>query len=194
LILCGDLVRAVKREAAIAVAHHWSVSVNTVKRWRRALGVPRTNDGTHELTRKIAFSRDDDRLPRARVNSKLLEALKKLSRSLKGRVQSPKTLAALLAAAKRPRTEAWKQKMSAYWRRRGHPPGTHRTGSGLSVKTGCSARPPTQWLRKPSGARGLRSVAAGRSSASRRSEGNASRGDAGRQPLVRELQLGTLPR
>jgi hypothetical protein len=123
LILCGALLRAVRREAAIAVAHHWGVCKGTVRRWRRALDVPPSNEGTHELTRQIALSRDGNQLERARAKAKLPKALKKLSESLKGRVQSPATLAALLKAAKGPRTVAWKQKMSEYWRRRGHPPG-----------------------------------------------------------------------
>jgi hypothetical protein len=37
LILCGDLVQAVKRESEFAVAHHFGVSTATVKVWRRSL-------------------------------------------------------------------------------------------------------------------------------------------------------------
>src|SRR6266446_3087201 len=40
LILCGDLVWAVKKEAVQAVAWHWGVSKAMVRVWRRALGVP----------------------------------------------------------------------------------------------------------------------------------------------------------
>jgi len=39
LILCGDLVRAVQQESALAVAHHWAVCAEIVSRWRRALEV-----------------------------------------------------------------------------------------------------------------------------------------------------------
>jgi hypothetical protein len=49
LILCGDLMNAVRREAAIAVARHWSVSCQVVRRWRRALGVERITEGTRQL-------------------------------------------------------------------------------------------------------------------------------------------------
>jgi len=48
-ILCGDLVRAIKNEAAVAVAHHWGVCVMTVTTWRKQLGVGRVNPGTHRL-------------------------------------------------------------------------------------------------------------------------------------------------
>lgn len=51
LILTGDLVRAVKTEAEVAVAHHWGVDVTTVWKWRRALGVPKANEGSARLYR-----------------------------------------------------------------------------------------------------------------------------------------------
>src|SRR5207249_4618146 len=51
LILCGDLVRAIKKEAVQAVAWHWGVSKGVVSLWRRALGVPEHNEGTLELNR-----------------------------------------------------------------------------------------------------------------------------------------------
>ncbi len=36
-IVCGDLVRAIRTETALAVAHHWGVQYTTVWKWRRAL-------------------------------------------------------------------------------------------------------------------------------------------------------------
>src|SRR5262245_29426704 len=52
LILCGDLVRAVKREAAIAVAHWWGVTSQTVTLWRKALNVGPYTEGTVRLHRE----------------------------------------------------------------------------------------------------------------------------------------------
>ncbi|MBI5725557.1 MAG: helix-turn-helix transcriptional regulator [Planctomycetes bacterium] len=49
LVLCGDLVKAVRRESAPAVSHWWGVSISVVSRWRKALGVPRLNEGTRLL-------------------------------------------------------------------------------------------------------------------------------------------------
>lgn len=49
LILCGDLVEAVKQESEVAVAHHWGVSAATVKKWRQALEVEFYNAGTRWL-------------------------------------------------------------------------------------------------------------------------------------------------
>ncbi len=43
-VLYADLAKAVKREAGIAVAYWWGVRRDTVSRWRKALGVGRSND------------------------------------------------------------------------------------------------------------------------------------------------------
>jgi hypothetical protein len=122
-ILCGDLVKAVKCESAIAVAHHFGVSTQTVKSWRKALGMPRANEGSAQFWNRIAGAREDDRLERARRNSKRPAALAKASAKLKGRIIPQHVIEAVRKAAKRPRSAAWKAKMSAYWRQRGHPPG-----------------------------------------------------------------------
>jgi hypothetical protein len=57
LILYGDLARAVRRESAVAVAHAWGVTAQTVTKWRRALGVPRATEGTSRLHRAYAAER-----------------------------------------------------------------------------------------------------------------------------------------
>jgi len=56
LVLNGDLARAVEREAACAVAHWFGVSTWTVRKWRRALGVPSRNEGDRLLKRRYAQS------------------------------------------------------------------------------------------------------------------------------------------
>ena len=48
----------------------------------------------------VCIDRDDRRLERARHNSKKPKALAKLSKALKGRVQSPATIEAVRRAAK----------------------------------------------------------------------------------------------
>src|SRR5271165_3958276 len=53
-ILCGDLVRAVRRESAIAVCHWWGVTPQTVTVWRKALDVPQVNAGM--LSRRLPSS------------------------------------------------------------------------------------------------------------------------------------------
>jgi hypothetical protein len=49
LIVCGDLVRALRREAAVAVMHGWGVTSPTVWRWRKALGVTGDTEGAARL-------------------------------------------------------------------------------------------------------------------------------------------------
>ena len=122
LILCGDLVRAVRLEANQAIAHHFGISCSTVTKWRAALDVPAYNGGTRQVLRGWALGKDDDRLDRGRRNSKRPKALAKLSASLKGRVESPATIETVRRAAKRPRSEQWKKKIVELWRRRGHRP------------------------------------------------------------------------
>jgi hypothetical protein len=48
-ILTGDLVRAVQREAGVVVSHLFGVGRKVVWQWRQALGLPRSNAGTHEV-------------------------------------------------------------------------------------------------------------------------------------------------
>src|SRR5262245_36378099 len=45
LVLYRDLARAVRREGSAAVQHWWGVCPCVVQKWRRALGVPRMNEG-----------------------------------------------------------------------------------------------------------------------------------------------------
>jgi len=53
-IVCGDLVRAVETESREAVAHWWGVSLETVRLWRRTLGVGRMTPGTTAIWRETA--------------------------------------------------------------------------------------------------------------------------------------------
>ena len=48
-ILCGELIRAVRLESAIAVAHHWGVNRATVSLWRQELKVARMTLGSIRL-------------------------------------------------------------------------------------------------------------------------------------------------
>src|SRR5262245_50970880 len=88
LLLLGGLVEAVKRESAAAVGYWFGVSEGVVWRWRKALGVTRTNNpGSRRLVRAAsaeggAASRergvtDEEREHRRRVAKRL-----KLGRNL----------------------------------------------------------------------------------------------------------------
>jgi hypothetical protein len=109
LILCGDLVRAVQTESLAAVAHHWGVGSSTVSVWRKALEVPRNTVGTLRLVRHYrAIGREASRSPVSRA---------KMSAAHSHRLPSPQFLAGAVAAAKRPKSEAWKQALSERMRR-----------------------------------------------------------------------------
>jgi hypothetical protein len=49
LVVFGGLAEAVRRESNLAVRHWFGVSGQTVSRWRKALGVPFSTDGTARL-------------------------------------------------------------------------------------------------------------------------------------------------
>ena len=55
LILTGDLIKAVKKEAPVALYEWWGVTACTVTKWRKALGVELSNPGTHVLRQAIGY-------------------------------------------------------------------------------------------------------------------------------------------
>ena len=54
LVVCGDLVRAVRTETTLAVAWHFGVGRKRVTSWRRQLGVDRMTAGTTARWRQLA--------------------------------------------------------------------------------------------------------------------------------------------
>jgi len=51
----AELARAVRHESAVAIRHWWGVTAKVVARWRRALGVTRTNcEGSRRLIQAAA--------------------------------------------------------------------------------------------------------------------------------------------
>ncbi len=109
LVLCGELIRAVERESEIAVAHHWGVRQEMVWKWRRALKVPAMTLGSRRLRVEYA---SETLTPE--VRSKARDAMHspdvraKLSAVRTGRPVHPSTAAALLEAARRPKSAEWK--------------------------------------------------------------------------------------
>lgn len=108
LIICGDLLRALKTESRLAVAYHFGVSHALVSEWRRRLGIERLNPGSMRLFwRNVNLARTD-------------EARAKISRHHEGRkdLMTPEDRARLRQLQRRPKTEQWKRRMSRHWRRR----------------------------------------------------------------------------
>jgi hypothetical protein len=53
LVICGDLLRALKTESVYAVSYHWGLSRAIVSYYRQRLGIARLNPGSHRLFRKV---------------------------------------------------------------------------------------------------------------------------------------------
>jgi hypothetical protein len=127
VILCGDLVRAVRMEATIAVAHHWGVGPDTVSLWRRALKVDRLTPGTALIYREqfhLHISPEDGDKGRAMAQS--AASRQKRSAAKIGKPVHKNTLKALLKAAKRPKSQAHREAMSRSHKAIGRrPPGPY---------------------------------------------------------------------
>lgn len=109
-ILCGDLIRAVRTESAMAVARHWGVGTELVWKWRRSLGVGPMTNGSRRLRIEYAV---ETLTPEVRAKAREAmhseEVRAKLSALRKGRRQHPNTTAAFREFARRPKSEEWKR-------------------------------------------------------------------------------------
>src|SRR5688572_24952575 len=86
LVVAGDLVRAVKRESAQALAHHFGVGITTVWTWRKALGIRQTNPGTRRLRQLWAEEIfDEETQQRSREATRLPETRAKVAASKRGK-------------------------------------------------------------------------------------------------------------
>jgi hypothetical protein len=108
LVICGDLLRALKTESVLAVSYHWGLSYSIVSQYRQQLNVPRLNPGSHRLFREVVI--ESARTP---------EALAKQSRAREGRraTESRRDRAKLRRIQRRPKSRAWRRKMSERLRR-----------------------------------------------------------------------------
>ena len=62
IILCGDLIRALRIESAPAIAAHWGISKPAIVRWRRMLDITEYPDGARaQLRENLGIRRE--RLP-----------------------------------------------------------------------------------------------------------------------------------
>jgi len=108
LIVCGDLVKALRTESRLAVAFHFGISGALVSEYRSRLGIERYTAGSQRLFwRNVNLARTD-------------EARAKLSRHHEGRkdLMTPEAREKLREIQRRPKSEEWKQRMSERWQRR----------------------------------------------------------------------------
>ncbi len=119
VIVCGDLVRAIRTESAAAVAYHWGVSETTVWKWRKSLGVERMTAGTKQLYRDLMPTRlPEGKAALGRQHADTPAIRKKLSAMRKGKPALPQTRKGLRRAAKRKWSRERKRARKLEWRAR----------------------------------------------------------------------------
>jgi hypothetical protein len=98
-ILCGDLVKAVRRESVLAICHWWAVNPQTVRKWRRAIDVGPSTEGTSRLRSKWAHEILDGEIrERAIEAANSPEANAKKSAARMGKPMHPRAREALAKA------------------------------------------------------------------------------------------------
>jgi hypothetical protein len=102
LLVEDRLAEAIRRESVQAVAFSWGVSVETVRLYRRELGVPAINDGSKWLQRRYAqtpmFRR---KAQRAWANAGSPERRAKNAHAHRGKLHSKATRRKIAAANRR---------------------------------------------------------------------------------------------
>jgi hypothetical protein len=124
IILYGDLVKAVRQEANVAIQHWWDVRHCTVQKWCKATGVEHENVGTIELRREHF---DEPWGHRARQlaweKARDPERRAKIAASKRGQPRPPHVIAAMSIANRGKRLFAERRrKMSEAHRKRGTRP------------------------------------------------------------------------
>jgi len=124
LVLYKDLARAVRRESSVAVRHWWGVGAAAVWKWRKALRVPRWNDG--DLRLKVAIGKSDALKPAlAAMHSKARDPVRreKIAAARRGKPRPQHVIEAMRAGRLRKKVSvATKAKMSESHKRRGTRP------------------------------------------------------------------------
>jgi hypothetical protein len=103
LILCGDLVRAVRTESVMAICYWWGVGTTTVWAWRQALGVGSTA-GSQRIARRGVPA---EAAARGRERAAMPDALTRMAGTKRGQPAHQNTREALLRSAKSPKPEGW---------------------------------------------------------------------------------------
>jgi hypothetical protein len=140
LVICGDLVRAIRRESEAAIVYHWGSSIPTVWRWRKALGVGQFTEGTRDLYRRwLPEKLDEEALENQAKARQTPEFRAKLSEALRGKPMPEHVKRKLLKANKgrKPSAES-RRKMSEAQKRRGstaEPPWTPQEERLLGTMT-----------------------------------------------------------
>jgi hypothetical protein len=114
LLFSKALAKAVRKESHLAVRHWWGVGADRVWKWRKAVGVPRTNDGTHRL--KLRYGKEPffKRAQRKAVSkARDPERRAKIAAAKLGKPRPPEVVAKMAAGKRGTRhSKATRRKMS----------------------------------------------------------------------------------
>jgi hypothetical protein len=122
LVLCRGLVKAIKKEANIAVQYWWGVGHSAVRKWRRALGVGLGNHGSSVLRRASLLPRLARMHDLARVKARDPDRCEKIAASRRGKKRPWHVIDAMREGRLgKPHTEETKQKMREAHRKRRRP-------------------------------------------------------------------------
>lgn len=121
LILFAGLVEAVRRESNQAVAYWWGVTGQTVTKWRKALEVSPTTEGTSGLRSEYALAEAVVKgRKRAHAKAQDPERRRKIAESKRGKPRPGHVVEALRAAnVGRPLSAEHRAKIGAATRRNG---------------------------------------------------------------------------
>lgn len=122
LVVTEGLVRAVRQESVLAVSYWWGITDRTVTVWRRALGVPGLNEGSHRLRVKHGKSPTWRRriLRKAWAKANDPERIAKLAATLKGRQLPGNATQAALAARRASLDEASIRRLKRLYAKKSH--------------------------------------------------------------------------
>jgi hypothetical protein len=154
IIVYAGLARAIRRESAQAVGYWWGVGMDRVWKWRKALGVGATTEGTSRL-RSAYCAEPWFEAARAKSAAKSGGPARreKIAAARRGKLR-PRHVIEAMAAGRRgkPHDAETRRKMSEAHKRRGTWP-PHAAGRGRPQRT----RPPARCRRRrPPGGRGGR--------------------------------------
>jgi hypothetical protein len=120
----GDLAEAVRRESATALCSWWGVTGQTVRKWRRALGVGAITEGTSQLRRDHSSEPlAEGAREKARARARDPELRARIAAAMRGKPRPAHVIEAVAAAHRGTSHGAEaRRKMSATHRRRGTRP------------------------------------------------------------------------
>jgi hypothetical protein len=120
-VVYKGLLRAVRRESEQAVVHWWGVGVELVWKWRKALGVQRSNEGTHRLLCEHAATPEVQAgFAKAHAKARDPERCAKIAAAKRGKPRPAHVIQAMTGARRGTHhSEETRQKMSESHRRRG---------------------------------------------------------------------------